>query len=105
MSFEIGAHVVCIDDKFHPSIARHYTMLPKEGVTYVIRDVRIGIRLHPKTEGDISLLLVGLNNPKANSRAALERGFSSSRFRLLDELKTRTAEPQRADKELEKVEA
>ncbi len=84
-----GQKIVCIDDKFVAGIAALYTALPKEGITYVIRDIRIG-RHQPGGEGDISLLLIGLVNPKANSRAALERGFSETRFRPLDELKTKT---------------
>ncbi len=83
-----GDHVVCIDDKFPLGITKLYTALPKDGVSYVIRDVRLGINL--AGEGDISLLLVGLVNPKANSRAALERGFSSIRFRPLDEMQAST---------------
>ena|ERR1035437_8861247 len=80
---EEGDHVVCVDDKFPLGIAKFYSALPKEGVSYVIRDVRIGINLGG--EGDISLLLVGLVNPRAASRAALERGFRASRFRPIEE--------------------
>lgn len=76
-----GDKVVCVDDQFTPGIAALYTSLPAKGRVYVIRDVRIGIRVHPKTEGDVSVLLVGLVNPKADSRAALERGFSEIRFK------------------------
>jgi hypothetical protein len=83
--FSNGDKVVCINDKFHPAVAALYTALPKEGVTYVVREVRIGIE--PITmKGDISILLIGLINPKAESKAALERGFSADRFRKLDEL-------------------
>lgn len=82
-----GDKVVCVDDQFAPGIAALYTALPVKGRVYVIRDVRIGIRVHPKTEGDVSVLLVGLVNPKADSRAALERGFSESRFKPLEDMK------------------
>lgn len=85
MSFDIGQKVVCIDDRFHPQIAALYTALPKEGSAYVVRDVRIGIH-HPGGQGDVSLLLVGVVNPKANSKASLERGFSETRFRAQGEL-------------------
>lgn len=100
---EIGDKVVCVNDKFHPVIAQHYTMLPRKGVTYVIRDVRLGIRLHPKTEGDISLLLVGVINPKSQARSALEFGFSSSRFRKLDEMRTAALQDEVKENELANV--
>jgi hypothetical protein len=76
--------VVCIDDKFPAGIRKLYMELPVQNNIYVIRDVRIGVNLDCKT-GDISLLLVGINNPKANSKSALEFGFSSSRFKPLQE--------------------
>ncbi|MEI6731148.1 MAG: hypothetical protein WCK90_00555 [archaeon] len=88
-NIEQGDHVVCIDDKFKPQVAELYTALPKEGFSYVVREVRLGIRADCKT-GDLSLLLVGLVNPKADSRSKLERGFSETRFRKLDELKDKT---------------
>lgn len=86
---EVGQKVVCVDDKFPSVINKFYTRLPREGVTYVIRDIRIGVRFDG--QGDVSVLLVGLVNPKAESRAALERGFSESRFRPLDEMQTSTS--------------
>lgn len=100
MSFDVGDRVVCVDGKFHPAIAALYTALPKEGQTYVVRDARIGAR--PDGQGDVSLLLVGLVNPKANSRAALERGFSESRFRKPGEAKRETENPA-AEPEVETV--
>lgn len=88
MSFDIGQKVICVDDKFDAWILRFYTALPKKDQIYVIRDVRLGIRTDRKT-GDVSVTLVGLINPCAESKAAHERGFSESRFRSLDELKSR----------------
>lgn len=82
----IGDKVVCIDGLFHPQILKLYTALPTQGVTYVIRDVRLGIQPDCCT-GDVSVTLIGVVNPKAESRSALERGFSSSRFRPLQEQK------------------
>ena len=99
----IGQKVICIDDKFPPGIATLYTALPKEGITYVIRDIRLGIRTDCKT-GDVSLLLIGLVNPKADSRAGLERGFSETRFRPLDELKTESSEPKSNKRTIRKTE-
>jgi hypothetical protein len=91
--FTIGQKVVCIDDKFIQAIAKLYTALPTEGVTYVIRDLIIG-QHQPGGEGDVCVLLIGLVNPKSNSRAALERGFSETRFRPLQEKHTTQNEPQ-----------
>jgi hypothetical protein len=104
--FTVGQKAVCICDKFNTEIAKLYAMLPVAGVTYVIRDVRLGIREDCKT-GDVSLLLIGLVNPKANSRAALERGFSETRFRPLTEMRTRNTELQKnlAPKTPDSVEA
>ena len=84
---EVGSKVKCIDDKFDAKVRELYTALPVEGRTYVVRAVRLGIRADCKT-GDLSLLLVGLDNPHANSRAGLERGFSETRFRKPGELDT-----------------
>ena len=89
--FEINQKVVCVDGKFHPLVAALYTALPQEGVVYVIRDIRLGIRPDCRT-GDVSVLLVGLINPPAASHSKLERGFSETRFQPLQ---SRTdAEPQ-----------
>jgi hypothetical protein len=87
-------------------IRKLYIQLPVQGVTYVIRDIRLGIH-HPGRQGDISLLLIGLVNPKSNSRAALERGFSETRFRPLDELHTRNTQkqPDRKPAKFEPVES
>jgi hypothetical protein len=80
---EPGQHVICINDKFHPGIAKLYTQLPRKDREYVIRDVRLGIQ--PGTRaGAVSVLLVGLINPKADSKAQLERGFDQDRFRPVD---------------------
>ena len=104
--FTIGQKVVCVFDKFNTEIRKLYFMLPTEGATYVVRDVRLGIREDCKT-GDVSLLLIGLVNPKANSKAALERGFSETRFRPLEEMRAKNAETRKefAPKTPELVEA
>jgi hypothetical protein len=93
--FTVGQKVVCIDDKFVQAIAKLYFMLPKGGVTYVIRDLVIG-QHQPGGQGDVCVLLIGLVNPKANSHAAKERGFSETRFRALDELKEANREEKQA---------
>ena len=83
-NFGVGDKVVCVDDKFPPDISKLYTALPVKDVTYVVRDIRLGINL--TLEGDVSVLLIGLVNPKADSKANLERGFRADRFRPLEEL-------------------
>jgi hypothetical protein len=88
-NFSIGDKVVCVDDKFPPDISKLYDALPVKDVTYVVRDIRLGINL--TMEGDVSVLLVGLVNPKADSKANLERGFRADRFRPLEELRNENA--------------
>jgi hypothetical protein len=87
LNYGVGDKVVCVDDKFPPDISKLYDALPVKDSTYVVRDIRLGINL--TLEGDVSVLLVGLVNPKADSKAALERGFRADRFRPLQELRER----------------
>jgi len=89
-NFGIGDKVVCVDDKFPPDISKLYTALPVKDSTYVVRDIRLGINL--TMEGDVSVLLIGLVNPKADSKANLERGFRADRFRPLEELRNEKKE-------------
>ncbi len=93
-----GDHVICINGRFHPAVAQFFTALPKEGQAYVIREVRIGCRMDMKT-GDLSVTLIGLFNPKAESKANLERGFSMDRFRKLEEVREAIKEVTQAGKE------
>jgi hypothetical protein len=99
-NFSIGDKVVCVDDKFPPDISKLYDALPVKDTTYVVRDIRLGINL--TLEGDVSVLLIGLVNPKADSKAGLERGFRADRFRPLDELRNqqKVGEPEEEKKEL-----
>ena len=85
LNYGIGDKVVCVDDKFPPDIGKLYDALPVKDSTYVVRDIRLGINL--TLEGDVSVLLIGLVNPKADSKSALERGFRADRFRPLQELR------------------
>ena len=89
-NFSIGDKVVCVDDKFPPDISKLYDALPVKDTTYVVRDIRLGINL--TMEGDVSVLLIGLVNPKADSKANLERGFRADRFRPLEELRNEKKE-------------
>lgn len=93
MVFEIGQKVVCVDDKFEGWLRKLYDQLPVAAKTYVVRDVRIGVAYSEgKRTGAISILVVGLVNPKADSRAGIERGFNSDRFRSLEEMRSRKLE-------------
>jgi hypothetical protein len=88
-NFNVGDKAVCVDDKFPPDIGKLYDALPVKDVTYVVRDIRLGINL--TLEGDVSVLLIGLVNPKADSKASLERGFRADRFRPLEELQNESS--------------
>lgn len=88
--FEIGQKVVCVDDKFADWYKKLYSQFPTKDCVYVVRDIRIGVMYSEgKKTGAVSVLLIGVVNPKADSKAGLERGFNSDRFRPLDELKDR----------------
>lgn len=100
-NYGIGDKVVCVDDKFPPDISKLYTALPVKDTTYVVRDIRLGINL--TMEGDVSVLLIGLVNPKADSKANLERGFRADRFRPLEELREEKKASQ-ADEEKKELE-
>ena len=89
LNYGVGDKVVCVDDKFPPDIGKLYDALPVKDSTYVVRDIRMGINL--TMEGDVSVLLIGLVNPKADSKAGLERGFRADRFRPLQELREKQA--------------
>src|SRR5471032_2814510 len=91
-NFSIGDKVVCVDYKFPPDIGKLYDALPVKDTTYVVRDIRLGINL--TLEGDVSVLLIGLVNPKADSKAGLERGFRADRFRPLEEMQNENRESQ-----------
>jgi hypothetical protein len=99
-NYGIGDKVVCVDDKFPPDIGKLYDALPVKDTTYVVRDIRLGINL--TLEGDVSVLLIGLVNPKADSKAGLERGFRADRFRPLEEMRNEktASKPEKETKEL-----
>ncbi len=78
LNYGIGDKVVCVDDKFPPDIGKLYDALPVKDSTYVVRDIRLGINL--TLEGDVSVLLIGLVNPKADSKSALGTRLSRRPF-------------------------
>ena len=100
-NYGIGDKVVCVDDKFPPDISKLYDALPVKDTTYVVRDIRLGINL--TLEGDVSVLLIGLVNPKADSKANLERGFRADRFRPLEELRNEKKESSTVEEKKELV--
>jgi hypothetical protein len=99
LNYGIGDKVVCVDDKFPPDISKLYDALPVKDSTYVVRDIRLGINL--TMEDDVSVLLVGLVNPKADSKSALERGFRADRFRPLQELREKQTATNAAEEKKE----
>lgn len=84
-NFDVGDHVVCVNDKFHPELHPFIPNQPVEGESYVVRDIRLGINLD--MQGDVSILLIGLVNPFSNAAHGKERGFSDDRFIKLSEHK------------------
>ncbi len=91
MTFDPGDHVVCVDSRFDRASKALYTSLPVKGREYVVRDVRLGVSINGM-DGLVSLLLVGLINPHAHSKAALERGFNADRFRKVEDAPMKTVE-------------
>src|SRR5882724_6432471 len=99
-TFNLGDKVVCVDDKVPPDISKLYATLPVTDSTHAVRGIRLGINL--TLEGDVSVLLIGLVNPKADSKANLGRGFRADRFRPLEELRSEktASKPEDEKKEL-----
>lgn len=79
-----GQKVVCIDDKFPEDIWRFYDLLPVAGVTYVIRDVQLGVNWKGEA-GEVAVTLVGIANPCSDMPPYPERGFNAERFRPLED--------------------
>ena len=79
--FEIGEKVVCVDDAFPHGVADFHSALPFEGQTYTVRDITPG-QNWDKTE-TCAVHLQEITG-KINQRG-IEHGFSSHRFRPLEE--------------------
>jgi len=94
--------VVCVDGKFPLGIEKLYTALPKEGVTYVIRDVQLGVNWKAEP-GEVCLYLIGLENPKSTTAPYPERGFNAERFRPLEDDRLKESEKVEAEADLEEV--
>lgn len=84
-----GDKVVCVDDYFAPEIAALLQQFPKDGQTYVIREVFEGESIDDGRPAKrvLTLLLTGIYNPRQTIPPFHERGFNAKRFRPLEELK------------------
>lgn len=81
--------VVCVDDHFPLGIEKLYSELPKEGVTYTIRDIVPGIGLTGE-EGETAVYLCEITGPL--NAHGIERGFRADRFAPLQTSEEEAAE-------------
>ena len=91
----VGQKVVCVDGKFPLGIEQFYVALPKEGETYTVRSVCVGVNWKGEA-GEVAIHLVELINPRSDKPPYPERGFNAERFRPLEEM-TETEEQHDAD--------
>lgn len=76
----VGKRVTCINDQFDPEIAKLFQTLPKEGVTYTVRDAF-------KTRNGPAYHLQEIHNPKVELDGFFfEPSFHQDRFVPEDEL-------------------
>lgn len=98
--FDIGEHIVCINDKFPP--LDNYINFPVKDNQYVVRDV---VPAHDynggKAADTCAILLVGVVNP-LNSKG-VENGFGAWRFRRLEDLKEENSIREEKAREHERV--
>ena len=97
--FNVGQKVVLVDDKWPESVKELYYQLPVLDTVYVIRAVRVGVKVDELVMDmrrvlEPSVLLVGIYNPANN--LGVEAGFAAHRFRALDELKKENVEEKEA---------
>ncbi len=69
--------VVCVDGNFPLGIEKLYLELPKEGLTYTIRDIVPGVGLTGE-EGEVAVYLYEIKGPL--NAHDIERGFRAERF-------------------------
>lgn len=91
--FSVGQKVVLVDDKWPDSVKQIYLQLPVLDTVYVVRAVRVGVKVDElimdmRRVLEQSILLIGIVNPA--NKLGVEAGFAAHRFRALDELKTET---------------
>lgn len=84
--FQRGQSVVCVNGRFPLGIEKFYSEVPKEGITYTIRDIVPGISFRLE-EGEIAVYLVEIRGPL--NAHGIERGFNVERFAPLDEIRER----------------
>jgi len=80
--FVKGQRVVCVDDKFHASIAKMFAQLPIKDRVYTVRDVYLGQEAPGSDGATCGILLMELLNPVDKRKREL--GFNSERFAPLD---------------------
>lgn len=87
--FTQGQKVVCVNDRFPLWVRKQYTLLPKEGVTYTVREVFVGRKKWTGGEGEVGVLLFELHNPPdPRHKDKQELGLDANRFaplRVTDE--------------------
>ncbi len=97
--FSVGQKVVLVDDKWPETVKELYLQLPVLDTVYVVRAVRVGVKVDEllmdmRRVLEPSLLLVGIINP--TNKLGVEAGFAAHRFRALDELKREATEEKEA---------
>jgi len=80
--------VVLVDDHWPETVKQLYTALPVRDQIYVVRAVRVGVKVDElimdlRRVLEPSLLLIGVVNPANN--LGVEAGFAARRFRALEE--------------------
>ena len=86
--------VVCVNGRFPIGIVKFYSELPKEGVTYTIRDIVPGVGL-TGDEGEVAVYLCEIKAPL--NAHGIERGFRAERFAPLRTVEERAEEEIFAD--------
>jgi hypothetical protein len=91
--FSVGQKVVLVDDNWPDAVKQLYLQLPVLDTVYVVRAVRVGVKVDEllmdmRRVLEPSLLLIGILNQANN--LGVEAGFAAHRFRALDELKKET---------------
>ena len=81
--------VVCVDGHFPVGIEKLYSELPKEGSTYIIRDIVPGIGLTGE-EGETAVYLCEITGPL--NTHGIERGFRADRFAPLNTIEKEAEE-------------
>jgi hypothetical protein len=97
--FSVGQKVILVDDKWPAAVKQLYLQLPVLDTVYVVRAVRVGVKVDEllmdlRRVLEPSLLLVAIYNP--TNKLGVEAGFAAHRFRALDELKKKKVEEKEA---------